>query len=550
MSTTRRLWAAISAALLAMAGAITLAAPAAAVPATIPLTLTNDSGRGPIYVYVLGERAGVAGWADAGGTFHPWPGGLGPVPVPAPDASIAGPGPGQSLTIQLPQLSGRVYYSYGQKLNFQIVLDGKLVQPAIQNDNDPNRNILFNWTEFTLDPGGLWINSTQVDQFSAPYQVGVRRADGQVISTGMLKPGGYDAFFTGLQNAGWGALIQRAPDGSILRAINPSHGIDVGKVSPANIDSYVTDVWNRYRTQDLVVTPFGDQPGLQYRGRVDGDTMSFRNGSGQVVASFAKPSASSVYGCQGDLFAPNDLVVGPIARTICAGLIRTTLLTNSNQPDANDASFYQDARTNQFARLAHAQMANGMAYAFAFDDVGNHESLVHDGNPTAAFIKLDPFTGAATPIGDNGSSTGGDNGGDTGGSGSLPTGTGAIRATADTGLCVDVPWADPTDTNQVQLANCSGNAAQSWTRGSDGTIRALGKCLDVARSGTADGTVVWLYTCNGTGAQKWVFDSGTRALRNPQSGKCLDASGGAPLHDGQKLQLWNCNQTDAQRWTF
>src|SRR5690606_28244887 len=74
---------------------------------------------------------------------------------------------------------------------------------------------------------------------------------------------------------------------------------------------------------------------------------------------------------------------------------------------------------------------------------------------------------------DNGSTTGG------GGSG-LPTGTSTIRATANTGLCLDVPWADATDTNRIQLAWCNGNAAQSWTRGSDGSIRALGKCLDVA----------------------------------------------------------------------
>jgi beta-glucanase (GH16 family) len=148
---------------------------------------------------------------------------------------------------------------------------------------------------------------------------------------------------------------------------------------------------------------------------------------------------------------------------------------------------------------------------------------------------------------DNGSSTGG---GDNGGGSGLPTGTSTIRPTANTGLCLDVPWADATDTNRIQLAWCNGNAAQNWTRGSDGTIRALGKCLDVARSGTANGTVVWLYTCNGTGAQKWTYDSATRALKNPQSGKCLDATNGAPLFDGQKMQLYTCNQTDAQRWSL
>lgn len=146
---------------------------------------------------------------------------------------------------------------------------------------------------------------------------------------------------------------------------------------------------------------------------------------------------------------------------------------------------------------------------------------------------------------DNGSGTGGG----TGGGGGLPTGTSPIHA-ANAGLCVDVPWADATDRNRIQIAWCSGSAAQQWTRGSDGSIRALGKCLDVASSGTANGTVVWLYGCNGTGAQKWVYDSGSRALRNPQSGKCLDATNGAPLFDGQKLQLWTCNGTDAQRWSF
>jgi hypothetical protein len=36
-------------------------------------------------------------------------------------------------------------------------------------------------------------------------------------------------------------------------------------------------------------------------------------------------------------------------------------------------------------------MADGKAYAFAFDDVGNHESLVHDGSPQKASLTLDPL---------------------------------------------------------------------------------------------------------------------------------------------------------------
>ncbi len=36
-------------------------------------------------------------------------------------------------------------------------------------------------------------------------------------------------------------------------------------------------------------------------------------------------------------------------------------------------------------------MADGKAYGFAFDDVGAHESLVHEANPQEAFMTLDPF---------------------------------------------------------------------------------------------------------------------------------------------------------------
>ena len=74
-----------------------------------------------------------------------------------------------------------------------------------------------------------------------------------------------------------------------------------------------------------------------------------------------------------------------------AGFNRSTLLTNPNQPDTSSAAFYQDAVTNHYASVIHDRMADGKAYAFAFDDVGHHESLVNDGNPATAYLTLDPF---------------------------------------------------------------------------------------------------------------------------------------------------------------
>ncbi|GHH94531.1 glycoside hydrolase family 64 protein [Streptomyces capillispiralis] len=367
----------------------------AAVPATIPLQITNNSGRGEqVYVYNLGTElsTGRQGWADASGTFHPWPAGGNP-PTPAPDASITGPAAGQSTTIRMPKFSGRIYFSYGQKLVFKLTTGG-LVQPAVQNPSDPNRNILFNWTEYTLNDSGLWLNSTQVDMFSAPYSVGVQRADGSTTTTGRLKAGGYNGVFNTLrgQSGGWANLIHTRSDGTVLRALSPLYGVETGALPASVMDSYINRVWQKYATSTLTVTPFGDRPDIKYFGRVSGDVMNFTNTSGAVVTSFQKPDASSVFGCHRRLDAPNDQVRGPISRTLCAGFNRSTLLSNPNQPDSGSAGFYQDSVTNHYARAIHAQMVDGKAYAFAFDDVGHHESLVHDGNPRQASITLDPFS--------------------------------------------------------------------------------------------------------------------------------------------------------------
>ncbi|WP_405995760.1 glycoside hydrolase family 64 protein [Streptomyces sp. NBC_00986] len=382
----------------AVATMIALATPLtadAAVPATIPLKITNNSGRGDaVYIYDLGTNltTGQQGWADANGTFHAWPAGGNP-PTPAPDASIAGPASGQSTTIRIPKFSGRLYFSYGQKLVFKLTTGG-LVQPAVQNPTDPNRNILFNWSEYTLNDSGLWINSTQVDMFSAPYAVGVQRSDGSTASTGHLKSGGYTGFFNALrgQPGGWANLIQTRSDGTVLRALSPTYGIETGALPSTVMDDYINRVWSKYSSSTLTVTPFADQPNTKYYGRVSGNVMNFTNSSGAVVTTFQKPDAASIFGCYKYLDAPNDLVRGPISRTLCAGFNRSTLLVNPNQPDTTTANFYVDTVTNQYARKIHAQMADGKAYAFAFDDVGAQESLVNDGNPQQAYLTLDPLS--------------------------------------------------------------------------------------------------------------------------------------------------------------
>ncbi|MGA5319383.1 RICIN domain-containing protein [Streptomyces seoulensis] len=125
------------------------------------------------------------------------------------------------------------------------------------------------------------------------------------------------------------------------------------------------------------------------------------------------------------------------------------------------------------------------------------------------------------------------------------TGGKAIRGLA--GKCADVAAANSANGTPVQLYDCNGSAAQQWTVGSDGTIRALGKCLDLKDNGTADGTPLQLWDCAGSPNQKWVVSSANDIV-NPQADKCLDVTG-ANSANGTRLQLWTCNGTAAQKWT-
>jgi beta-glucanase (GH16 family) len=119
------------------------------------------------------------------------------------------------------------------------------------------------------------------------------------------------------------------------------------------------------------------------------------------------------------------------------------------------------------------------------------------------------------------------------------------RITGLGGKCVDVAGASSANGTAVQMYDCNGTAAQQWTVGSDGTIRALGKCLDVSGGSTADGALLQLYDCNGTGAQRFRVEA-ARDIVNVTANKCLDATGSA---NGARLQLWTCTGAANQKWT-
>ncbi|WP_329172107.1 lectin [Streptomyces sp. NBC_01477] len=118
------------------------------------------------------------------------------------------------------------------------------------------------------------------------------------------------------------------------------------------------------------------------------------------------------------------------------------------------------------------------------------------------------------------------------------------------GKCLDDNTSATTNGTRIQIWTCNNSAAQQVTVASDGTLQVLGKCVEVTgNGGTANNTLIELWDCNGGNNQKWTYNSGTKALVNPQSGRCLDIPNSS-TNDGTQLQIFDCNGTNAQRWNL
>jgi hypothetical protein len=280
-------------------------------------------------------------------------------------------------------MSGRIYFAAADKLKFKVVSDGAgnpaLQFPAGWVTSDPSFAVLHDWIEFTNNGGGMFCNTTMVDQFSVPLAISLTGSAG-TQTTGTLVAGGRDAIFAAIAgNPDYAGLVL----GGDLRVIAPGHGIDAGVFSPTYYDSYINSVWSQYTGSPLSISTNAGT----FTGQVSGDTLVFGGG----VASFAKPTTQNIFYCNGALAAPNDGITGPVAAVLGAGFNRSTLLTDANQPDTDAGTFYGGSVTNHYAQAMHANSADGRAYGFPFDDVSNFAAAVQDGAPTSMTVTLTPF---------------------------------------------------------------------------------------------------------------------------------------------------------------
>jgi hypothetical protein len=127
---------------------------------------------------------------------------------------------------------------------------------------------------------------------------------------------------------------------------------------------------------------------------------------------------------------------------------------------------------------------------------------------------------------------------------SAALGGGSTIVSAIGSKCLDDSGDKATNGNKIQLWDCNGTAAQSWTYTNETLVGPGGKCLDITSDAQVSGTKVDLYTCNGTNAQKWTVSGSTI---KSTGGLCLDVTSGKNA-DGTQVELYACNGTSSQSW--
>ncbi|MFC9458024.1 glycoside hydrolase family 64 protein [Streptomyces sp. NPDC058430] len=369
---------------------------AKAAPATCELALQNKSLPGTVRAYVTGHEQGTDRWVllkPDGGVYHPDSPSAPQTPLPVDCAIPLGAAGSAPKVLTLPQMYGaRVYFVRDNTLDFFLNPGPSLVEPAFATSTDANYGKTWSFCEFTFNSDQLYANISYVDLVTA-LPIGLTLEGDATHTVAPLPDGAVEkiaadlAAQTAKDGQPWDKLVIRGGDGKVLRVISPQNLMAPYFDRPDQMpfkdvwDSYVDQVWEKYRTTDLKIDLQGGR-GV-FTGRVSGDTLTFNGGH-----SFPKPASKDIFTCNHGPFTNNpgdpDDKKGLLAR-LAAGFNRSIMLTHPEQPNGTTtADYYQGDVTNHWSRVVHANSPIG--YAFPYDDVRpdgqpDVSGAAHDGNP-------------------------------------------------------------------------------------------------------------------------------------------------------------------------
>ncbi len=284
--------------------------------------------------------------------------------------------------------SGRLYISMGAPLDipFNTAADGTvgIAYPNIENPSDSSYNKYFDWAEFAVINGEVWINTTQVDMFGVPYTIEMFTGSSNNYSS-FAKVGITESrasIFSAFQKEVPAEFKSLATVQAPYRIVAPIHGgFRTGQTNGAYFNSYINSIWSQYSTSNFVLTV----PQGTFTGRVSGTQMNFTRPGDTTIYRVNKPTGEDVWGGAGTLATGNE-IEKVLQAQICAAFHRHVIenAANLNNPSA----YYQTGPADYYAKFFHAHSLNAKAYGFCYDDVNDQSSAIHATSPRGAIINI------------------------------------------------------------------------------------------------------------------------------------------------------------------
>jgi len=230
---------------------------------------------------------------------------------------------------KLPKItSGRMYLSMGSPCYIKTYDDG-FAGPNVDNKTDPNKDVYFDFVEFTIDNAGYHGNTTRVDGFGFPIQHRLINKSGSYDKTvGELESEKRSGIFSKYQNSVPTEFKSLAKIQEPYRIVSPMHGSFSKNGENANYFSSYSNI----STQDIFMG----------------------------VGGAANPQ-------------------------VCADINRHVFEDKSKQN--NPSCYYKGSPANYYAKFWHDISINKLAYGFCYDDVNQQAAYLETIDPNALIIR-------------------------------------------------------------------------------------------------------------------------------------------------------------------
>jgi len=300
----------------------------------------------------------------------------------------------QAGSVTIPPInSARLMLSVGSPMYIQVNQDvnGNIGYAGanIDNPSDPNINVTFDFMEMAIVPTtGFYGNTTRVDQFGFPVTLRLQGLGGydQTVGETATRASLISAWSSAVPAQFQG--LAQAPY-SPYRIIAPAHATFAAGQANANyLDGYIQGLWNKYASQTLTFT---DQQGT-FTGHVVNGQFQFTDGQGTYTIARAPTTQEALLG-NGVLNDATGQTPGTagydkqlqIQAQLCAAINRHIV---ENPAQWSTPSAFYASPANSYSKFWHDHSLNGLAYGFAYDDVGGFSSSLHTAAPTVATVTV------------------------------------------------------------------------------------------------------------------------------------------------------------------